>query len=246
MKLLNCSQKITDLVGYDRKIIQDNNFLAFSLDSLILANFVNINTRVRNILDLGTGIAPIPLILSLRTNAHIDGVEIQKEVSVIAKENVKINKLQKQITIYNEDMKKFAKRIDTETYDIVVCNPPFFNNSFKLPVSDSKKISRHEQSISIEEVLSISRKLLKNNGKFAMIFRIDRLVEILRLFEKNNIEPKIIRFIYHNQNMNAKLFFIEGSKNGRSGLKILPPFIMYDENGKETNEYRKILSEVKK
>ena len=231
MKLLNCSQKITDLVGYDRKIIQDNNFLAFSLDSLILANFVNINTRVRNILDLGTGIAPIPLILSLRTNAHIDGVEIQKEVSVIAKENVKINKLQKQITIYNEDMKKFAKRIDTETYDIVVCNPPFFNNSFKLPVSDSKKISS-------EEVLSISRKLLKNNGKFAMIFRIDRLVEILRLFEKNNIEPKIIRFIYHNQNMNAKLFFIEGMKNGKNGLKIYPPFIMYDENGKETDEYK--------
>ena len=98
MKAKIYSSKITDLVGYDRKIIQDDNFLAFSLDSLILANFVTINTKVKKILDLGTGIAPIPLILSLRTNARIDGVEIQEEVTTIARENIKINNLQKQIS----------------------------------------------------------------------------------------------------------------------------------------------------
>ena len=245
MIVKNCSQKITDLVGYNRKIIQDENFLSFSLDSLILANFVTINSRVKKVLDLGTGIGPIPLILSLRTNAHIDAVEIQKEVSLIAEENMKLNNIQNQVTIYNDDMKNFSKNVDTEIYDVILSNPPFFNDSYsKLPISNSKKNSRHEKLISIEDIFSISRKLLKNNGRLAMIFRTERLVEIVSLFRKYNIEPKVIRFIHHKENMESKLFFIEGMKNGKNGLKIYPPFIMYDDNGKETDEYKRLLSEV--
>ncbi len=245
MIVKNCSRKITDLVGYNRKIMQDENFLAFSLDSLILANFVTMNSRVKKVLDLGTGIGPIPLILSLRTNAHIDAVEIQKDVSLIAKENIELNNLTDQVTIYNDDMKSFSKKLHTEIYDVILSNPPFFNDSYsKLPISDSKKNSRHEELISLEDIFSISKKLLKSNGRLAMIFRTERLVEIISLFRKYNIEPKVIRFIHHNKNMESKLFFIEGIKNGKSGLKICSPFIMYDDNGKETNEYERLLSEV--
>lgn len=245
MQKTNYLQKMTDLVGYDRKIIQNKDFLPFSLDSLILSNFVTLNSSVKRVLDLGVGIGPIPLILSLRTNAYIDGVEIQDDVALIAKENVKLNNLEEQVTIYNEDMRDFSKKIGTDTYDVIVCNPPFFNDIYnELPISNSKKMSRHEVNITLEEIFKISKKLLKNNGYFSIIFRTERLVEVLSLYEKYSIRPKRIRFIHHTEDKEAKLFFIEGSKNGNIGLKIEAPFFLYTD-GIETSEYRNLLNEVK-
>ena len=65
----------------------------FSLDSVLLANFVTINPKVHNILDIGTGNAIIPIILSKKTSAKITGVEIQKESFKLAIKSVKINQL---------------------------------------------------------------------------------------------------------------------------------------------------------
>ena len=81
------------LLGYkDLKIVQDNEMFNFSLDSVLLPNFVTINKKIDRILDIGSGNAPIPLILSTKTNAHITGVEIQKEVYDLAMESIRINK----------------------------------------------------------------------------------------------------------------------------------------------------------
>lgn len=246
MQVMNYQLKTNDLVGYkNRKIIQGKDFLSFSLDSLLLANLVSINKNTTKILDLGVGIAPIPLILSLRTTAHIDGVEIQKVVSTIAEDNIKLNKLESQVKIYNEDMRDYATKMNTDSYDLIVCNPPFFEvfSEEKVSKINSKKISRHEDSITLEEVFKISKKLLKNKGRFAMIFRTERLVEVISLYEKYNIEPKRLRFVHHRIDKSPKLFFIEGSKNGQKGLEVESPFILYN-GDKETEEYNKIMSEV--
>ncbi len=246
MQMKSYTRKVTDVVGYDRKIIQDDNMLSLSVDSLLLANFVTINDRTQKILDLGVGIGSIPLILSLRTKAKIYGVDIQYDVCRVALENMKLNKIDNQVEIYNDDIVNFSINSKPNVYDTIVCNPPFFNDSYNnLPNSDSKKISRHEKNITLEDIFKVSKKLLKNKGNLSIIFRTERLIEILALYRKYNIEPKKIRFIYHNEKKNAKLFFIEGIKNGNVGLKIEAPFIMYDEDG-ETLEYKKLLSEVNK
>ena len=242
----SCCQRVTDLVGYDRKIIQDDNMLAFSVDSLLLANFVTINSKVLKILDLGVGIGSIPLILSLRTKAKITGVDIQKEVCDVALKNMKLNNIDGQVDICNDDMISFSVKSKPNSYDIIVCNPPFFGDGYnKFPSLNSKKISRHEESMSLEDIFKVSKKLLKDKGRLAMIFRVDRLVDVLSLFRKYNIEAKKIRFIHHNKDKSAKLFFVEGMKNGNAGLEILNPFIMY-EGDCETVEYKKLLSEVNK
>ena len=103
--------KVTNyLLGYENlKIIQDNEMFNFSLDSVLLPNFITINESTKNILDIGTGNAPIPLILSQKTKAHITAIEIQKEVSDMAKETIKLNNLEKKITIINQDIKEYYK-----------------------------------------------------------------------------------------------------------------------------------------
>ena len=108
------------------KIIQNTDYFAFSLDSVLLANFVTINKSTKNIIDFCTGNAPIPLILSTKTDAKITGVEIQKEIYDLASKSVKINNLEDKIEILNMDIKDLPKIYETDTFDVITCNPPYF------------------------------------------------------------------------------------------------------------------------
>lgn len=230
------------LLGYENlKIIQDNNMFNFSLDSILLPNFITINKSTKNILDIGTGNAPIPLILSTKTNANIVGVEIQKEVSDMAINSVKLNNLNNQITIINDDIKNYYKNIQPETFDIITCNPPYFevNKNSKFNKNDYKTIARHEIKLTLEDILKISRKLLKNGGTLGLVHRPERLIDILITMRKYNIEPKKIRLIYPHKDKEANILLIEGKKNGQKGLKIMPPLYSHNTDGSYTNQIQK-------
>lgn len=234
---------INDLLEYDNmKIIQDNESFNFSLDSVLLPNFVTINKNISYILDIGCGNAPIPLILSTKTKAKIIGVEIQPKIADMAKRSVSLNKKEQQIEIINEDINDFYKYENTEKYDIITCNPPFFKNDKESHQNESeyKKIARHEINLNLEQVIKISRKLLKNNGVVAIVHRPERLVEIIMEMHKNNIEPKKIQFVYPKKDKNAKMILVEGRKNGKSGIKILPPIYVHDENNNYTEQVKKM------
>lgn len=233
---------INYLLGYkDLKIVQDNDMFNFSLDSVLLPNFVTINRKIDRILDIGCGNAPIPLILSTKTNARITGVEIQKEVYDLAIESIKINKKDNQITIINKDINDYYKEIETDSFDVITCNPPFFKyiETSNINKNDYKTIARHEVKLNLNQLFSIAKKLLKNNGVIAIVHRPERFVEVVEEMKKNNIEPKKVQFVYPKKNMDANIMLIEGSKNGRPGLKILPPIYTHLENGEYTEMIKK-------
>ena len=231
---------VNDLIGYkNRKIVQDTEMFNFSLDSVLLPNFITINENIKQILDIGTGNAPIPLILSTKTKANIIGYEIQKEVSLLAKESIEINNLQNQITIINDDIKN--NTYETETFDIITCNPPYFEvkDKSKFNKNDYKTIARHEVNLNLEELLKISKKLLKNGGTLGLVHRPERLIDILFQMRKYNIEPKKIRLVYPKKEKEANILLIEGKKNGKKGLKILPPLYSHNEDGTYTEEIQR-------
>lgn len=232
---------INDLLDYNGlKIVQNTDWFSFSLDSVLLPNFVTINKNTNKILDLGTGNAPIPMILSTKCDAKIYGVEIQKDVYELACESIKINKLEDRIELINDDMKNLSKYFEINSFDIIVCNPPFFkkNERSKINNDEHKIIARHEVNITLEEVIHIASKYLKNSGVFAMVHRSDRLIEIIEILKKYNMEPKKIQLIYPHENSNSNIMLIEARKNGNIGLKILPPVYAHLENGDYT-EYIK-------
>lgn len=232
-------KKINYLLGYkDLKIVQDDKMFKFSLDSILLANFATINKRYKKILDIGTGNAPILLVLSTKTNAALVGVEIQKEAYDLACESVNLNNKKKNIEIINDDIKEYAKGCESDTYDAIVCNPPFFKYSGIANVNncEEKTLARHEKSLSLQDIMIISRKLLKNNGTLAIVHRPERLIEIIMLMHENNIEPKRIQFVYPKEGKRANILLIEGTKNGSSDVKIESPLYVYDNNGDYTKE----------
>lgn len=229
---------INDLLNYSNmKIVQDDNYFSFSLDSVLLPNFIKINNNVKKILDLGTGNAPIPMILSTMTNAEIYGIELQKEIYDLALESLKLNKLEKRITLINDNMKNLDKYFAPNSFDIIVTNPPYFKLNEKSNLNDTiqKTIARHEKEITLEEIVAIAKKNLNNNGTFALVHRTDRLIEIIEIFRKNNIEPKRIQFVYPKVGAESNMVLIEGRKNGNPGLKVLEPLIAHTNDGNYTD-----------
>lgn len=229
------------LLNYDNMyIIQDTDMFNFSLDSVLLPNFVTINKKTKKILDIGSGNAPIPLILSTLTDAQIMAVEIQKDVYELGKESIKINKLENRIDFINADINELYKEIDTETFDVITCNPPYFkvNESSNLNDSEYKTIARHEIKLDLEKLFKIAKKLLKNKGNIAIVHRPERLSDIVSEMKKNNIEPKRIQFVYPSINSKANILLIEGTKNGNPGVKILPPLISHKQNGEYTEQVK--------
>ena len=233
---------INYLLGYkDMYIMQDNEMFHFSLDSVLLPNFITINKNIKKILDIGCGNAPIPLILSTKTDAKIIGVEIQKDVYDLAVESVKYNKLDKQIQIVNANINDYYKEIEPGSIDIITCNPPYFKYQKDSNINDNeyKTLARHEVALNLEQLLSISKLLLKTNGVVGIVHRPERLIDIITEMKKNNIEPKKIQLVYPHLNEEANILLIEGRKNGKSGLKILPPLYSHKDDGDYTDEIKR-------
>ena len=185
-----------------------------------------------------TGNAPIPLILSTKTTAKIYAIELQKEVYSLAEETIKINKLENQIKLINDNIKNLKKFFNTETFDIITCNPPYFKKKDGSIINENKvkSIARHEIEMELEDVMIISKALLKNEGSLVLVHRTERLIEIIELMKKHNIEPKRMRLIYPKVNTESNLVLIDGRKNGKDGLKILPPLYIHNEDNSYTKE----------
>lgn len=239
-------ERLDDILGYKNlKIYQNSNYFAFSLDSIILANYANIRLRDKQIVDFCTGNAVIPLILSRRTKAKIYGIEIQEKLAKLAKKSIEYNKLNDRIEIVNEDIKDFSKK-NISKFDLVLCNPPYFKINEKSSLNESyeKKIARHEITINLQDVCDCAKKVLKDNGNLCLVHRSDRLMEILEVLRKNNLEPKKIKFVYENINKESTLVLIEAQKLGKVGLKVDKPLILYELDGNLTEEYDRLQKEV--
>ncbi len=229
---------LNEIVGKNLKIYQDSEYFKFSLDSVLLPGFVNIKLRDKRILDLCSGNAPIPLILSLKTKIEIYGVELQKEIYDLALKSVKINHKEEQIKILNYDVRNLKDLFQGDFFDIITTNPPYFKTykESKTSKNQVKANARHENTLTLEELLSISSYLLKNNASFYMVHRTERLIEILALLRKYRLMPKRIRFIYPYRGKSSKLFLIEAVKNGHEGLRVEDSLYIYNEDLSYTNE----------
>lgn len=235
-----------NLLNYKGKYIyQDTDCFMFSLDSVMLANFVNIKFNDKVIMDLATGNAPIAMLLSLKTDAKIIGIELQEEIYKLGVKSIKENKMDKQINLYNMDIKEIDTKFESESVDVVVCNPPFFKTtSLKhLNTIDVKTIARHEVRFDLDMLFKSVRYILKNKGTFAMVHRPERLAEIIDKMRQYGIEPKRIQFCYPKEGKNANMLLIEGVKNGNPGIKVMPSIIVHDNDGNYNEVIRKMFGE---
>jgi tRNA1(Val) A37 N6-methylase TrmN6 len=241
---------INDLLGYDGlKIIQRTDMFHFSLDSTLLADFVHIPATAGTIMDFGTGNAPIPLFLSLKTDRRIIGVEIQPEVFDLARRSVELNHLESRIELIQADIKDLHRMFSPESIDIITCNPPFFRYCPEghLNKNEYLTIARHEVLIDLEGILTQARRLLSRKGRLFLIHRADRLEDVVRGLQKADMAMKRLRFIYPKKGKDAIAMLLEARVHGQSGsLKLMEPLYVYEESGEYTPEIRNIFRYGKK
>lgn len=241
---MSSKEVINCLLAYNNmKIIQRKDMFNFSLDTVLLANFCTITKDVKKIVDFGTNNAAIPLILSTRTDKEIIGIEIQGEAVELAQKNVILNKLDNQIQIIHKDIIDYVNK--AQKVGLVVCNPPFFrvDEESNLNESEYLTIARHEIKIDLEGIVRCASIILDNRGKFAMVHRPDRMIEILNLMQKYSIEPKRIRFVYPKRGRESHVLLIEGIYKGNKGLKIESPLYAHNEDGSYSDEVKKMFGE---
>jgi tRNA1(Val) A37 N6-methylase TrmN6 len=237
------NEVLNDLLGYKGlKIIQEPGRFNFSLDSTLLAHFVKINKHSNRFIDLCTGNAPIPLMLTLRTDALIDAVELQATSVDQAMRSVALNKLENQIKIHHRDLIEIHTELGVGHYDVVTCNPPYFKvgPESNLNKIDALTMARHEVTVTLDDIVQEAALLLRTGGHFAMVHRPDRLVEIIETFKKYRLEPKRLRSIYPRMNKEANGILIEGVLDGKAGgLRLEAPLVVYE--GETANYTQEIL-----
>lgn len=152
------------LLNFSNKVIyQNDDWFLFSLDSLLLANFVTLRKSDKKILDLCTGNAPVAMFLAMKSKASIVGVELQKEIYDLGKKSVIENGMDKQITLINDDIRNISKYYETDSFDVITCNPPYFkfNDTKMVNENKIKSIARHEIMCNLDNILEISKKCLE-------------------------------------------------------------------------------------
>lgn len=214
-------QVLNDLFDYtNRKIYQDASFFKFSLDSILLSEFAKVKDS-DIVLDLCAGNMAVPLIMSTKTKASFVGFEIQKKVYDLAKKSIDYNKLSNRLEIINDDVNNIGKYYNSEYFDVLVCNPPYFKeNEALVNLGEEKKIARHEIYLNLDDIFKIAKTYLKNKGVLYMVHRTLRLDEIMYIAYKYNINVKNIQLIKTKDDISPEIVLIKCIKNAGKGVKI--------------------------
>lgn len=231
------------LAEEDMRIIQSPSVFAFSLDAVLLAKFAYVPLKRGNILDLCTGNGVIPLFLTRRSESAITGVELQDRLYDMAVRNVELNQVADQVTILRGDLKDMPNQLGHGKYDVVTCNPPYFPTPKEQEhnLNEHLAIARHEIHCTLEDVVWSCSKLVRPGGKVSMVHRPGRFIEIIELFRKYRLEPKRIQFVYPREGKEANMLLIEGARDGKPDVKMLPPLFVYNDANEYTPQLREIL-----
>ena len=226
----------------DAKIIQAKNGYRFSIDAVLLEDFITAKKSEKGI-ELGTGSGIISILLAKRLKStNITAVEIQKGLADRAERNVELNELKGEIDVRSMDMRKLRDEFHTNEIDFVFSNPPFRKpDTGRMSTDEERAKARHEIEINLPDLISTASYLLRHNGSFFMIYHPFRLAELVSLLRESRLEPKRIRFVHSRQGEEAKMVLIEAVKGGGVWLKIDPPLYLYEKGNDYTREAEDIL-----
>ena len=235
--LVKENERVDDLQRNGYHIIQKRNGFCFGMDAVLLAGFARVNPGERAI-DLGTGTGIIPILLEARYEGeHYTGLEIQEEVAEMARRSVRLNGLEDKVDIALGDIKEASVRFGRAQFDVVTSNPPYMNDAHGLKNPDlPKAIARHEVLCTLDDVVREAAGLLKPGGRFYMVHRPHRLIEIINTLTKYKLEPKRMKLVHPFVDKDADMVLMEAVRGGKSMIKVEAPPVVYKEQGVYTDE----------
>lgn len=234
-------ERLDDLQRNGYKIIQNRDAFCFGMDAVLLSGFTIVKEG-ETVLDLGTGTGIIPILLEAKTKGkHFTGLEIQADMADMARRSVALNRLEERICIEQGDIKEASRIFGAASFDVVTSNPPYMNDShgLKNPYLP-KAVARHEVLCTLDDVVREAARLLRPGGRFYMVHRPHRLIEIITALTSYRLEPKRMKMVHPYVDREANMVMIEAVRGGRSMIKVEAPVIVYKEEGSYTDEIREV------
>lgn len=234
---LKDNERIDDLQRNGYQIIQKQNGFCFGMDAVLLSRFAQVKPGERAV-DLGTGTGIIPILLEAKYEGlHYTGLEIQEEMADMARRSVALNHLEEKLSIVTGDIKEASRLFGAASFDVVTSNPPYMNDAHGLKNPDlPKAIARHEVLCTLDDVVREAARLLRSGGRFYMVHRPHRLIEIITALKGYGLEPKRMKMVHPFADREANMVLIEAVRGGKSMIKVEAPIIVYKEQGVYTDE----------
>ena len=242
----------TDLGIGDYIVFQDTDDYAFSQDSVFLANMAKLSSSDA-VLDLGCGSGILSTLALVKKHVKkVVGIELQPRVADMARDSAIQNGLQDKFEVICADVKDIRSILKAESFDKVLCNPPYFTNSGnsgQKSVSDEendalninarteKSISRTESTATLDDFVKGASYALRFGGDAWFVIKADRVASLIYSLKSYNLEPKEATLIYPKPTSDVDVVIIKARKGAKEGLKI-SPFFVTDDNGEYTDKYK--------
>lgn len=223
----------------DYKVLQDDDGYLFSADSVLLANLAKIG-KDDTVLDLGSGSGVMSILVSVKKGAKkVVGVEIDSCTSDMSRRSVKMNHLDDKIQIVTGDVKDVKALLTAGSFDKAICNPPYFGGDDGLEKTSQRAVARKQGDCSLNDFVFAASYALKNGGDFFIVYKADRLVELITTLHQNGLEPKHITYVYPKLSKGVDTVIISAKKGGKLGLQS-STLILMDEEGKYTEKVKEL------
>ena len=234
---LNEGERVDDLQRCGYKIIQDPDKFCFGMDAVLLSGFCRVKKGEKG-LDLCSGNGIIPILLAGKTEGmSFTGIEIQEECALLADRSIKANGIETRVKVICGDIRNIDEYCKRSDYDFVTCNPPYMIDAHGIKNPDSPKaIARHEILCSFEDVAAAAARVLKPGGRFYLVHRPFRLVEIFDTLTKYKLEPKRMKLVYPYVDKEPNMVLIEAVLDAKRRLSVEKPLIVYESEHKYTDE----------
>lgn len=237
-----CSiERIDDLQCRGYRIIQNTDGFCFGMDAVLLANYAKTAvTAETSLCDLCTGNGIIPLLLAAKTPCRrIVGIELQETAADMAVRSVKLNHEENRIQVINGDIKRIAEMKLDGQFQMVTANPPYMDSGLRNPNS-AKELARHEAACSFDDVAAAAARILRSNGRFFLVHRPNRLVDLMNVLRSRKLEPKRLRFVQTYADKEPNLLLMEAVKGGGKQIRVEAPLVIYERPGVYTAETQQI------
>ncbi len=227
-----------ELLINDYKLLQREPHEKLGMDSVLLSRFLH-PSKTKRICDLGCGSGALTILLAARySESSIDGVDIQRTAVELLEENIAINALEDRVRAVHADLRDLDGVVEYGGYSAVICNPPYFKKGTgKADALRERQIARSEETVTIDDICRAASRLIKNGGEFAVVYRSERLCDLMVAMRKERLEPKRLQYIHHTVSSDPKLILVAGRKNAGKGLRTLPPLIVKNPDGSYSEDY---------
>lgn len=241
MEYVKEGERLDELNRNGYFLIQNPDKFCFGMDAVLLSGFARVK-KGETVLDMGTGTGVIPILLEGKTEgSRFTGLEIQADMADMASRSVKLNRLSEKVSIVTGDIKEASARFGRASFDVVTCNPPYMNENHGLKnPGEPKAIARHEILCTFEDIAREAAAVLRSGGRFYMVHRPHRLLELFETLRKHGLEPKRMKMVHPYLGEEANMVLIEAFRGGRPQMRVEPPLIVYQSPGQYTNEIYEI------